>query len=319
MVTRRYGSRAKLTAAFTAGALLAGSSVRADGAGTDRATAQATDQALFDRAKELMAEGRANQACPMLEESQRLDPAGGTLINLAHCYEQQGRSATAWSTFLEAAAAARVAGHLERERAARARATVLAPRLPRIVIDVAAKDTPGLEITRDGSLVGKAQWGVPIPLDKGEHRVSASAPGRRPWEKALFVKDTPATELVSVPELEQQAASDTSSDRLGTQRTWAVIAGSVGTAGIATGTVFAFLSKSRSDDANPYCQGSACRDQRGVELKADAIAYGNVATIAYIAGAAVLTGGAVLWLTAKPQAAVSVGVGPDRVVVGAAW
>jgi len=315
MVTRRYGLRAKLAAAFMAGTLLAGSSARADGAGTDRAAAQA----LFDHAKELMAEGRANQACPMLEESQRLDPASGTLINLAHCYEQQGRTATAWSTFLEAAAVARVAGQLERERAARLRATALAPRLPKIVIDVAAKDTPGLEISRDGSLVGKAQWGVPIPLDRGEHRVSASAPGRRPWEKVLFVKDTAATELVSVPELEKPPASDTSSDRFGTQRTWALIAGAVGTAGIATGTVFGFLSKSKRDDASQYCYDSSCSTQLGVDLKADAMAYGNVATIAFIAGASALAGGAVLWLTAKPQAPVSVGVGPHRIVVGVAW
>jgi len=315
MVARRHGSRAKLAAALTAGALLASSSVRADGAGSDRAAAQA----LFDHAKELMAEGRANQACPMLEESQRLDPASGTLLNLAYCYELQGRNATAWSTFLEAAAAARVAGHLERERAARGRATALAPRLPRIVIDVAAKDTPGLEISRDGSLVGKAQWGVPIPLDSGQHRISASAPGRRPWEKAVVVKDTAATEIVSVPELEQQSASDTSSHGLGTQRTWALIAGAVGTAGIATGTVFGLLSKSKRDDAGQYCRDSNCWPQLGVDLKADAMAYGNVSTIAFIAGASALAGGAVLWLTAKPEAPVSVGVGPHRVVVGVAW
>jgi hypothetical protein len=201
MVTRRYGFRARLTAAVTSGAFLASFSVPALAAGPDPVAAQA----LFDLAKELITHGRANEACPMLEESQRLDPASGTLINLADCYEQQGRTATAWSTFLEAAAAARVAGNLARERAARQRAGDLAPLLSKIVIDVAAKDTPGLEIRRDGSLVGHAQWGAPIPLDKGEHRVSASAPDRRPWEKVVFVKDAGATEIVSVPELEKQS------------------------------------------------------------------------------------------------------------------
>jgi tetratricopeptide (TPR) repeat protein len=315
MVTRRYRSRAKLAAAIISGALLASSTVRADRASSDPAAAQA----LFDRAKGLMAQGRANEACPMLEESQRLDPASGTLINLADCYEQQGRIAAAWGTFLEAAAAARVAGYLERESAARLRASALAPRLSRIVIDVAAKNTPGLEIRRDGSVVGKAQWGTPIPVDRGEHRVTASAPGRKSWESVLSVKDTAATELVSVPELEQQPGADASSARLGSQRTWALVAGAVGTAGIATGTVFAFVSKSKQDEANQHCNGSACRDLLGVDLRADAMAYGNVATIAFIAGASALAGGAVLWLTGKPQPPVSVGVGPERVVVGIAW
>jgi hypothetical protein len=135
----------------------------------------------------------------------------------------------------------------------------------------------------------------------------------------LFVKDTAATELVSVPELEQQPASDISHDRWGPQRTWALIAGAVGTAGIATGTVFGILSKSKRDDANQYCHAALCEEQRGVELKADAIVYGNVATIAFIAGASALAGGAILWLTAKSQAQVGVGVGPDRIVVRAAW
>jgi hypothetical protein len=229
------------------------------------------------------------------------------------------KGATAWSTFLEAAAAARVAGNLARERAARQRAGDLAPLLSKIVIDVAAKDTPGLEIRRDGSLVGHAQWGAPIPLDKGEHRVSASAPDRRPWEKVVFVKDAGATEIVSVPELEKQAASETSSYHLGPQRKWALVAGAVGAAGIATGTAFALLSKSKGDDASPYCRDSACWDPRGVELKADAMAYGNVATVAFIAGASALVGGAVLWLTGKPASPVSVGVGPERVVIGVAW
>ena len=313
MVTRRPGSRAKLASAFTACALVVGSTARA--AGPDPAAAQA----LFDRAKELMAAGRANEACPMLEESQRIDPASGTLINLANCYEQQGRSATAWSKFLEAAAAARVAGHLERERFARARAAALAPRLSRIVIDVAAKDTPGLEIQRDGWPVGNAQWGEPIPLDSGEHRISASVPGRRRWEKVVLVKDGAATEIVSVPDLTQQPASEGSSSGGGSQRTWALLAGAVGTAGIATGTVFAVLSMSKQDDANAYCVGSDCREQAGVELKDDAMAYGNVATVAFIAGASVLAGGVVLWLTAKSDAPLSVGVGPGRVVASVAW
>src|SRR5258708_31530603 len=60
-------------------------------------------QALFDAAKRLVHEGRFAEACPKLEESQKLDPAIGTHYALADCYEKAGRLATAWVAYLDVA------------------------------------------------------------------------------------------------------------------------------------------------------------------------------------------------------------------------
>ncbi len=299
----------------------------------------ATAQALFDQAKTLMAEGHAAEACPKLEESQRLDPGSGTLVNLARCYEQAGRLASAWTKYLEAASAAKASGNSDREAVARQQAAALRPRLSNLVITVApeAKDTPGLEVTRDGVQVGAAQWGLSIPADEGEHKVAAKAPGYAPWEAVAVVKGEGTTATATVPALAAQAASSEpgaptpgaaessgppSKGGLGTQRILALVAGGVGVVSVGVGTVFGLKSKSDHDEAAKYCTGSACTDQRGVTAGNDAHAAGNVATVMMVVGAVGLAAGVTLWLTApssQSTAGASVGLGLGTVQMKGAF
>src|SRR3954463_1481227 len=123
----------------------------------------AAAQALFDQARELSRQGKFAEACPKLQESNRLDPGIGTQFHLADCYEQSGRIASAWAQFLDVASQARASGQADREKAASKRAEKLEPRLPRLLVNVPeGSKTPGLEIRRNGVIVGSAQWGVPL-------------------------------------------------------------------------------------------------------------------------------------------------------------
>src|SRR5271154_1822433 len=81
--------------------MLAPGSAHADGA-----SSKAAAQALFEEARQLMIDGKFGEACPKLEESERLDPGAGTLLNLGHCYEKNGQTASAWVTYKDAANAA---------------------------------------------------------------------------------------------------------------------------------------------------------------------------------------------------------------------
>src|SRR4051794_22044859 len=78
-------------------------------------------EALFRDARDLLARGEFEAACPKLEESQRLDPAPGTEFNLARCYELTGRLASAWGAYADVAAITHAAGQSEREAHARER------------------------------------------------------------------------------------------------------------------------------------------------------------------------------------------------------
>jgi len=315
------------------------------------ARAQARDpaaaQALFDQGKKLMAAGKTIEACPKFVESERLDPGVGTLLNLAACYEATGRNASAWSTFLEGESAARAEGNADAARVARSRADALATQLSKVTINVRHPNIPGLEVRRDDSVVGSAQWQLPIPSDPGIHHFRASAPGYKPWQSDVDLKGAGVTVEVDVPDLEVEpvppaapaamptpavsapppsAPADTSdtpstSSGLGTQRIFAIAAAGAGIAGVAVGAVFGLKSKSNHDDAAGHCNGSSC-DAAGVALRSDAISAGNVSTAAWLVGAAGLAGGAVLWFTAnppKPQPSTQLGLGVGAILVRGAF
>ncbi|WP_437594847.1 hypothetical protein [Sorangium sp. So ce1000] len=179
-------------AMFLAALLVGGRDARAD---------TAAAQALFDAARQLMAQGKYADACPKLEESQRLDPGIGTQFNLAACYEQLGRTASAWSMFLEVAGAAKAAGQPEREKVARQRAAALEPGLIRLTITAPADAPADFQVKRDGALVGRAQWGTPVPVDPGKHTVEASAAGRAPFARSVELTRAGASETLAIPPL----------------------------------------------------------------------------------------------------------------------
>jgi len=194
----RMASRRRLAilGALCASVLLA--RARAAWAGDDDV---ANAQVLFDEGRKLMAKRDYLAACPKLAESQRLSPAIGTEFNLGDCWEHLGRIASAWGAFLEVADMTHRRGEGEREQAARARAASLEPRLGRLVVDVPPSHrVADLEVRRDGEVVRPELWGVAVPVDGGDHRIEARAPGRRAWTSAVRTSDGQSASI-AVPEL----------------------------------------------------------------------------------------------------------------------
>ena len=47
---------------------------------------------------------------------------------------------------------------------------------------------PGLQVTRDGTPLGRAAWGTLIPIDPGVHTVDATLPGKKPWHASVTIE-----------------------------------------------------------------------------------------------------------------------------------
>lgn len=277
-------------------------------------------EALFQDARRLMEANRMSAACPKLEESQRLDPAVGTLMYLALCYERTDRNASAWSTYRMAESAARNAGQLERVEIARARAAALESTLSRLVLRVAPNNAPDIVIKRDGVVLGRAAWGVSVPVDPGRHQIGAAARNRKPFVTTVDVPTKPTELAVDVPILEPLASGNvagltpkpmTTSGgasggdptqrpyALGTQG-WAGIGlGAVGVTGLIVGTVFAVRSKSKEADAEPYRRpGTNVYDDPGYEYNQQALDSARAARWSYLLGGVAIACGVTLVLTA---------------------
>jgi hypothetical protein len=285
---------------------------------------KAASVAAFDEAARLMGEGQVAEACLKYAESQRLDPQLGTLLYLADCLEKNGQTASAWAAFREAAELA-AQRHDARQQVAEERAHALAPRLSKLQINVPPDvDQSTLHIERNDVVVGRALWGAPTPTDPGPHTITVSAPGRRTWKTSAVVRADGSTTIVNVPELEPETphspesslspspvASRPSSEPATNDRglspsppRWtALAAAGVGLVGLGVGTVFGLTSKSKRDQADKYCDGNTCTDPRGVELKDEALAAGDVSTVAFVVGGVGLAAGAVLWFVTSPSRA----------------
>jgi hypothetical protein len=285
----------------------------------------AAADAMFTEARRLLAEGDVKAACPKFAESYRLDPALGSLLNLAACHEKEGRVATAWSEYRDAEAQAIKAKDDKRAAYSKKQAAAIEPRVPRLAIAV-TETPPGFAVTRNAAPVGEASYGMSLPIDPGPQELAATAPGRERWTKRITLAEGARLRLV-VPDLvvaketpalaakHSPAPVDPSSpDPLPStppeppapppssgQRVAGFAVGGVGLAALAAGAVFAGLTAGQKAQADERCPNKKC-DAIGLDDIATARTYAWVSDITFGAGGALVLIGGIVALTAKPSA-----------------
>jgi tetratricopeptide (TPR) repeat protein len=273
------------------------------------ASQRATAEALFQQATALLEQKRFAEACEKLSSSHDLDPALGTMLYLADCYEQSGKTASAWALFREAAEKSKLAGQGEREQIASERAASLEKRLSQLTIVVPpAVRVPGLELTVNGAPVPSASWNGPLPLDPGGTRVEARAPGKKPWSTRLTVSTGPVMQTLQVPRLADAPrvaplVEPSSAARGSSQRTIGYVLGAAGVVALAVGGVLGYRAYRLDKDSRGDCRAdepNACTP-KGVEQREDAKAAAALSTIATLGGAGLTVTGLALVVTAPSQ------------------
>jgi hypothetical protein len=181
--------------------------------------------------------------------------------------------------------------------------------------------TSGLEIRRNGMLVGSAQWGTPMPIDPGEVELTISAPNKQTLRQTVRLEEgktfsysvplladeskpaeaepapAPVAAAPVAPTVVSGKPADTVTSRHHNNVPLVLGLAGAGVVGLGVGTVFAILAKNKDSDSREHCPRSpnSCSAD-GVELRNEAIRKGNAATVAFVAGGALLAGAGVIWL-----------------------
>jgi tetratricopeptide (TPR) repeat protein len=156
--------------------------------------AQKRADTLFGEGQRFLANKEYAVACTAFEQSQALDPAIGTQLNIALCYEQWGHIASAYKAYLEAARIANAANDDRGPRAA-LRANELKPKVPRLTLVISnPKADPAAAILIDGKEVLKRDL-VDILMEPGTHKIEVRAPGKEPASSTITLAQGAREEL----------------------------------------------------------------------------------------------------------------------------
>jgi hypothetical protein len=279
----------------------------------------------FNRGLEYMNAGRLEMACPLIEESFRLDPLPGTLFALVDCEKQRGRIATAvarcdeYIAMVQTLPPDKKVKHRDRERDARAWRAELVMQIPRLVLSLPVGAPAGTVVKRDGVALPPSQIDAAVELDPGEYVVTTQAPGGPVTEIVVQVS---AGERKEVELTVQAPATTRAPDTWPDVRTLVMFgAAGLGAAGILAGGItgaLAISKRSVMDEPTAWggtnCSGAACT-AAGKSAASSVETLGLVSTIGFSVGVAGLGAAAALFLTAPPKTTAAKTALHERVVV----
>jgi hypothetical protein len=274
----------------------------------------AAAEALFNEARKAMDAKDYDTACKRFRESNRLDPAVGTMLNLATCEDRRGRVATAWELFR--GAYEKLPPSDPRHDYAKAQVDRLEPRLPHVTLTLAA-GAPADTKVRDGETVySGAAFGLPLPVDPGKHELVIDAPGRETRTLSVEIREAATMTIEIAPgveKVETAAGGDTPPSAQGDVRVsaaaggessgfgkkqWGFVAGGVGIVGIGVGITTGIMALGKKSTTDEQCSEALQRcSQEGHDAASSGRTLATVSTVGWIVGALGVGAGVYLVLT----------------------
>ena len=279
-------------------------------ASADPATKQRADK-LFEDGRKYLANGEYSLACTAFEESQAVEPAIGTQLNIALCYEKWGKLAAAYTGYLDAERQAREVKD-KRSTVARKQADALEPKLARLRVTLPDGIDRYAIYLLDAKEIDAAKLAGELVLDPGPHVIEVRVAGTPPTQNTITLQAgqraklelaqpaAPAKQPAPVVEAKPappQPAPTTTRSKPQLYGGIGLVSAGVVTMGIAT--AIALDARSDYNAAKERCPDGLCASLADFEATNDARDRARTMTWVFVGGAAVATVGTILILTSK--------------------
>jgi hypothetical protein len=253
-------------------------------------------------------QGRCAEAIDKLDRSEKLHHAVSVLERLAECQVSLGklvagsenlRRVLRESLLPDAPAPFLVA----QERAQRVLAETR-PKIARLKVVVSAPADADLWVTIDGSPIPAANLNENRPIDPGDHAVKVGAPGFAEAGATVHLTEggteSIALSLVREPNAAKEpsasavAARGAAEHPLGRSHVASYVAGGLGVVGLGIGVGFGIAAMGEKSNLERYCVNKVCAPSAQGVINSGT-RFGDISTVAFIAGGVGLVAGAVLY------------------------
>lgn len=278
----------------------------AGSAGAQPARDSAAAEALFEAGRTDVSKGDFVAACPKFAESHRLDPAPGTLTNLADCEERLGHLALAWTHWREALDL--LAADDPRRPTVQDRTSAVDKRLPRLTLRIkegtlTAAEQDTVTLKKDGVALSAKSLGVPLPVDPGTHSIVLAVSGRAEASHTLMVGESSRETLILEPGAPVASEKPVPVPESAPAPMWPGYVGlGVGGVGLVLGGITGLVAISKKQEVEDNCFPVGVCSPTGADAASSGRTFATVSTIGFVAGATFLTAGVLYLIFRKGDA-----------------
>jgi hypothetical protein len=283
---------------------------------TSHAGGASEAEQLFREGRRLVQAGDYPAACPKFAESERIEPAPGTLLNLADC-EEHARQLVSAREHFGLAASGFPRGDSRRDVAMQ-RAAALEARLAHLTLRLAETAPAGTVVRKGGVVVDGATLGQPQPADPGDVKIVVSAAGHVDQVYPLTLGEGAHTEVsLDVGDVSTGNPSSTGAKHAPIPiKTIGIVLLGVGGAGLATGAVTGLLALTKAHIVKDHCDATYHCDAEGVSAASSGETFATVSTVTLIAGGVLAAAGGSLLLLGRKNKSHRVGAAAVVPLVG---
>jgi hypothetical protein len=185
-------------------------------------------------------------------------------------------------------------------------------------------DLVSIRVSMDDQLLTERLDGTPLKVDPGSHVFTFEAPNQPIVTGRILIREGEVARHERVvighllssaegasPALNAPIAQESRGPARSQRQVLGLSAAGVGVASVVLGTVFGLMARSAWTEAKKACGGDAshCSNISDANTnRSEALTDATVSTAAFIAGGVLIAGGAVLYVTGRPQEKMSEGL-----------